>query len=334
MYHRVMELTCDPWQLCVSPVNFEQQMRVIKKYARPVQMREMGKNLKNSSLGRKEIVVTFDDGYADNFHNARPVLERYGIPATFFIVSGDVGCREEYWWDELERTLLAAGALPAVFESTIAGIKYCWRINSDGRQKTLNDGEGITSIPENNALLSSDGLYFTLWKILGNLSSQEQKEALRQIGQWAGRSSGPRPDYLPMTAEELKSLASSPLFEIGAHTVRHPMLSRLSGEEQEKEIARSKCDLENITKQPITSFSYPFGNYSRETPAIVARSKFQSACTTEGRPVIRDADPYLLPRFTVLNWNGDQFEHHLRKWLACPDEITEEKQNGSTIQEN
>lgn len=316
MYHRVAELEHDPWQLSVSPTHFEQQMQALKKYGQPVQMQEMGRNLKRFSLGGKEIVVSFDDGYADNYHNAKPILERHKIPATFFVVSGAIGSGEEYWWDELERIILSARALPALFELTIVGANYRWQISSSGRQETLNDNGGITSIPENNALLSSNRLYFALWKILNNLSSQEKKEALHEISHWAGQPSGPRPDYLPMTFEELKSLASSPLFEIGAHTAHHPMLSRLSLQEQQEEITHSKHDLENMVNQPITSFSYPFGNYSQETAKLVECSNFQNACTTEERPVRRNANPYLLPRFTVLNWDGDQFEQNLRKWMT------------------
>ncbi len=74
MYHRVTNSGCDPWQLCVTPDHFDEHMRVLKEYGLTVPMREMGKNLKYFSLGDKKIVVSLDDGYRDNFTNAKPIL--------------------------------------------------------------------------------------------------------------------------------------------------------------------------------------------------------------------------------------------------------------------
>src|ERR1043165_2248753 len=82
MYHRVAKLAFDPRQLSVSPEHFAQQLMVIKKLGRPEKMREMGNRLKRFSFGEKTIAVTLDDGYADNFHHARPLLEQQDVPAT------------------------------------------------------------------------------------------------------------------------------------------------------------------------------------------------------------------------------------------------------------
>ncbi len=316
MYHRVKDLDCDPWQLCVTPSRFEEHMQVLKKYGRPVQMREMGKNLKHFSSGDKEIVLTFDDGYADNFYNAKPILEHYEIPATFFIVSGSVGSQEEYWWDELERIILASGALPSTFELTIGGIKYHFPIIQERHNESCSYSRMENDIPSNDTELSRDRLYFTLWRILSLLSSEEKKVVLRQITEWSGQSSSPRQTHRTMTSQELVSLAKCPLFEIGAHTVYHPLLSKLTAQEQENEIGRSKRDLEGIIGCGITSFSYPHGCYTDDTVKIVEHQKFQAACTTEQQPVIKNISPYLLPRFEVLNWDGDQFEQELQKWLS------------------
>jgi peptidoglycan/xylan/chitin deacetylase (PgdA/CDA1 family) len=112
------------------------------------------------------------------------------------------------------------------------------------------------------------------------------------------------------------SLARCPLFEIGAHTVNHPSLARISLEKQEEEILNSKQDLENKLTRKITSFSYPHGSYSEGTVKIIERSKFYNACTVVSRPVTRDSDPFLLPRFSVSDWDGDEFESHLQGWLT------------------
>ena len=319
MYHRVAELACDPWQLSVSPVHFDEQMQVLRKYGRPIKMKEMGKTLKRFSFGKKKIAVTFDDGYADNFHNAKPILERYNVPATFFIVSGAINSREEFWWDELERIILTVKRLPEIFELSISGKIYSWQVAQGDREeqwRTLDYEKMMQNIPQNNARLSKIYLYCVLWQILSIMPFEERKKILRLISAWAGQSLTPRPNYLPMTSKELISLANSKLLEIGAHTICHPKLSRLPREQQEKEIGQSKCDLENMIGRTITSFSYPYGIYSEDTVKFVEHLKFTNACTTVEKPVVRGMNPFLLPRFTVLNWNGDQFEENLRKWLT------------------
>ncbi|MFC1510450.1 polysaccharide deacetylase family protein [Candidatus Omnitrophota bacterium] len=318
MYHRVEDLESDPWNLSVSPARFAEHMQIIKKLGRPVQMREMGKSLKRFSFGRKEIVVTFDDGYADNFHNARPVLEQNGIPATFFITTGATDRPQEFWWDEIGRTILTEKMLPEIFDLTIAGRQYRWQITPVDQREIIEESEAIMDTPQNDMSLSRDRLFYVLWKIIDRLPFLEKKDILQQVAQWAGASSDPREDHLPMTSKELKTLASSSLFEIGAHTVHHPMLSRLLPEEQEKEIVCSKHDLEELLNEPITSFCYPHGDYSKETVKILKSLRFKNACTVTQGTVERNNDPFLLPRVGVLNWSGVEFEKNLKRWMdAC-----------------
>ena len=314
MYHRVENLDFDPWQLAVSPAHFEEHLRILKKYGKPVKMKTIGKNIKGFAFGKKEIAVTFDDGYADNFTNARPILERYKIPATFFIVSGAINSQEEYWWDELERIALSAAALPERFDLTIQGKKYNWRINPMMREPVAFVEQSMR-IPAEHTALTRGQLYFALWQIMSGLTHQAKKIALQQIVQWAGPSLSPRCSHRVMTSEELSSLATSSLFEIGGHTVRHPMLSQLSVVQQEEEIGQGKADLEKRLGRAVTSFAYPHGDFSTETIQITKRVGFRAACSTVQQTVKRNGDPYLLPRFTVLDWDGQTFEQYLQKWL-------------------
>src|SRR5438552_8045459 len=104
MYHRVIDLPPAPHNLCVSPQHFQQQLEVLKKSYRVIGLTEAAEALARdrplSHLART-IVITFDDGYADNLHNAEPLLERYECPVTVFVASGFVGSKRQFWWDEL-----------------------------------------------------------------------------------------------------------------------------------------------------------------------------------------------------------------------------------------
>lgn len=315
MYHRVVKLEHDPWELSVLPERFDEHMRVLKKYGGPVTMREMGKAVNRFTIGQKAVAITFDDGYADNFQNAKPILEKYGIPATFFITTGAIDAHKEFWWDEIGRITLAAKTLPATFQLTIGKTEYRWQVDSKNQEQLTESQAETVGIPENNAILSRIRLHYALWQILSRLSVEEKWVVLRQIAEWAGQPPDPRADHLAMTSEELISLANSKLFEIGAHTVNHPMLSRLPLEHQEEEIIKSKQDLEEKLTQPITSFAYPHGDYSEETIKILKQCKFKNACVVKTERISRNSDPFRLPRFGVWNLSGDEFEKTLRYWL-------------------
>lgn len=96
MYHRIATAAHDHWQLCVSPRHFEEQLQVLKRY------KVIGLHELVSSVPRNGVAISFDDGYIDNYTTAKPLLEKYSLPATFFITNNNIGKQAEFWWDELE----------------------------------------------------------------------------------------------------------------------------------------------------------------------------------------------------------------------------------------
>jgi len=122
-----------------------------------------------------------------------------------------------------------------------------------------------------------------------------------------------------MTADELREASGRPLVRIGSHTVTHSRLSRLTEASEWKELTGSKATLEDILKQPIESFSYPFGDrsdYSERTVAAVQKAGYRLACSNFAGAVGPKCDPFQLPRLQVMNWNGSDFETWLRSHLA------------------
>ena len=113
MYHRIADSSSDPWQLCVSPEHFAEQLDVLRRHARVVPVAEIATDGDRRGSVRPRVALTFDDGYADNVSVAQPLLERQEIPATIFVTTGYVDADREFWWDELERVLLGASELPA-----------------------------------------------------------------------------------------------------------------------------------------------------------------------------------------------------------------------------
>jgi peptidoglycan/xylan/chitin deacetylase (PgdA/CDA1 family) len=125
----------------------------------------------------------------------------------------------------------------------------------------------------------------------------------------------PRDLYRGMTPGELCRLAEGNLVEVGAHTVTHPWLPKLTAEEQRAEVRGSRAQLETILGHSVTSFSYPHGQVSGEVVSEVRNAGFEYACSS-AVDLARPASPlFQLPRVQVRSVDGDEFSARLRFWF-------------------
>jgi peptidoglycan/xylan/chitin deacetylase (PgdA/CDA1 family) len=314
LYHRVTAVTPDPWDLCVTPEHFTEQLMVLKKEMQPLPLRQLLDPPRNY-VSRPLMVVTFDDGYADNLSIAKPLLEKFEIPATIFVVSGHVGGKREFWWDELERILLEPGELPEVLRLCIRGKTYEWELGeAAGYSQTAFEHLRSWRVMAYEDPGKRQFLYRVLYELLQPLAPDERREVVDTLFAWANVSPEPRSSHQSMTRDQLEKIEHDSLVEIGAHTVTHPVLSTLPTTEQKQEIALSKADLEEYCGRPITTFAYPHGqrsDYTSDTVAMVKRAGFVSACSAFANFVQEDTDPFQLPRFAVPDLDGDKFA----EWL-------------------
>jgi peptidoglycan/xylan/chitin deacetylase (PgdA/CDA1 family) len=314
MYHRVAEVDSDPWSLCVTPKHFAEHLEVLRTYGKPIQLQQLTKKLIGRQSIDRSIVVTFDDGYADNLYNAKPLLEKYDIPATVFVTTGGIGQRYEFWWDELDRLLLQPTTLPDLLQLTIKGKTYQWEL---GKATYYSEADAQR---DRHWRMESDmrkdptprhALYRALYQQLQFLSASEQEDLLHEVRVWVNCEPVGRSTHRTLSNEELLALEAGRLIEIGAHTVTHPFLSNLPIHRQRDEIQQSKDTLEARLGHAVTSFSYPNGNYAPETTSIVQEAGFTCACcSVAGRVQFRN-NCFLLPRIVVEDWDGETFA----KWL-------------------
>jgi len=316
MYHAVGEVDVDPWGLFVSPSNFAAHVEVLARRARPLRLDQLPTAAApDGEPTRRGVVVTFDDGYANNLLVARPLLARHGVPATVFVVSTQLDRGGELWWDELAAMVLQPGDLPPRLELVIddvvvvrdlgAAVAYPpdeWRADH-----TWRDGD-----PAPSARMS---LYLQLWQRLWTVDDASRRRALRELGRWAGVQSEPRETHRTLTIAELGSLSADGLVTIGSHTETHPLLTSLPHDSIRRELVSSRARLESVLENPIRSFSYPFGAHDDGVVAAVAGSGYDTAVT--GRPHTTGVavDPLRIGRFDVRNWDGDEFERRLVRWL-------------------
>src|SRR3989442_764622 len=107
LYHRVANLETDPQLLAVSPDNFDAHLAALKNNFNPLTVAQFeGLIASGKTFPPRSVLITFDDGYADNYQNALPMLEKHDLQALFYICTGNLGTDREFWWDEAERLLL------------------------------------------------------------------------------------------------------------------------------------------------------------------------------------------------------------------------------------
>lgn len=97
LYHRVEDVQNDPHELCVGKDNFYNQIKFLKENFKIIPLVKLAQDIRKSRVDNNTIVITFDDGYADNLHNATPILQKFNIPATIFITAGGIGQNLFYW---------------------------------------------------------------------------------------------------------------------------------------------------------------------------------------------------------------------------------------------
>lgn len=310
MYHRIGISSTDPWNLSVSPENFEQQVLVLKKNYNVLPLNEFFKRQHGT---RKSILITFDDAYSNNFYHAKPILEKYECAATFFVPSAFIGTGKYFWWDELENIILNADSLPVYFSQTINGKAINFNIDAEclsDEQRILQQQWRWPDDPPGKRC----ELYLKIWEVLRSLPYEEIDIALKKIKEWAKYDSPTDPENIPMNEAQLKELVSHPLFTVNIHTDTHPALSLHHPDYQEMEIKKCRQYLENNLKAKADVIAYPYGDFNDVTIAAAKKAGLKAGFTTNPEWVTRKSNPFKLGRYQVLDWNGDEFEKQISNW--------------------
>lgn len=315
MYHRINKPFGDPWNLSVSPDNFEGHLRVLQENYSVVSTAELAEQIKRKKIIKNCVAVTFDDGYLDNYITAKILLEEYNIPATFFITDGNLRNRKPFWWDELEQIIVHTEKLPSIFSVSFNEKTVHFDLHQEAELSDELRSKHADYKAGNPPTLRVQ-LYVMLWRILNPLPKKEQEHFFHSIRSWAGiAETVPGLDGC-MSAEQLRSLADSSLFTVGGHTVTHPLLSSHPEEVQYREITENRQFLENLTEKNIEHFAYPSGDYDHITIKILKDNNFSAAYTTSSRPVFKKTGLFEINRFQVNNWGEDKFKKTLKKWFS------------------
>ena len=298
MYHRVTDLVPDTYDLAVSPAHFAEHMEILRRSCMPMHLVDLIDAVIAGTLPDRAVAVTFDDGYYDNLNEAYPLLQAVGVPATVFVVSGNIDSQREFWWDDLERVLLAPEQVPYKLRLSLNNQEYRW----------------CTGTPDERI-----AAHQALHSLISMQNAEKRVEILDELVAWAGVGPAGRPACRAMTAGELIRLADTGLVEIGGHTVSHPVLSTLPNEDQRFEIIEGCRSLEAILGKPIRTFAYPYGraaDWTDATATIVRDAGLRGAVTTMPGSIETGVDPFRLRRWAVANWDGSQFARALESFFV------------------
>jgi peptidoglycan/xylan/chitin deacetylase (PgdA/CDA1 family) len=205
-------------------------------------------------MPERSVVVTFDDGYENNYLTAYPLLKKYGIPATFFIATAFIESGEMLWFDRLASAFASTKA--ERWESPLGSGSWPLRSEADRAECYLRTKGQLKSLPD-----------------------ARRRELLEKVCRaLAGAQRLETPAlFAPMKNDQIREMASSGLIEIGSHSQRHPILTSLPSEDARDEIAASKKRTAEISGREADSFSYPNGAVSPELMRLVEGAGYSCA---------------------------------------------------------
>jgi peptidoglycan/xylan/chitin deacetylase (PgdA/CDA1 family) len=244
-YHGVTDkrtsgvVNCEDNHLYIE--DFEAHLRYLKERCHVVSLRDYSNSLRQRTpLKPGSVVLTFDDGFENNYTVAFPLLKKYGMPATIYATADFVAQGKPLWVDRLA---CAYAAVPTFTDEL--------RISS-----YLSVKSALKKLPGAERLAQ-------LEKVIGELTNGAEPKL--------------DPLFAPLKKEQLREMIASGLVEIGSHSLSHPLLTTLSVKDQRREIEESKSLLSELCGVEIQSFAYPNGDYDSETRDLVEAAGYANA---------------------------------------------------------
>lgn len=294
MYHCVLK--DGDWQkqylqpaLVVSQQTFDKQMAFLSKHYHLISLKDLVEILQNKQpLPPKCAVITFDDGWRDNYLNAYPILKKYNVPATIFLTTDFIGTYKIAWFLHISILLAECILSPQKMVDILKKVKI--ENEKSPSVKNLRD-QDIESI-------KGDSDKFI--EMLKKLDYDIVQKVIVLITKECGIS-------LDKTIQKKWMLDWNEVIEMsrgnidfGSHGQSHRILTKLSSSEIQKELINSKNIIEEKIGKLCELFSYPNGDYNSEIKRLVQKAGYSSAITTSGHDITKkELDLFALKRIGI-----------------------------------
>jgi peptidoglycan/xylan/chitin deacetylase (PgdA/CDA1 family) len=257
-YHRVLTVRSEdafPFDLelvSASAEQFREQMTIVKRRYHPLTFRQLLEFLDaGETPPRDALVVTFDDGYDDNYRIAFPILDELRVPAVFFVSTGYIDDGMPYAYDWLVHMICTAR------ESRV-------RIAPLGLDAAVPD-----AMPDRRALAAE------ILDRMKTMSALDQLETIRSLSETLGIPRVSHADCRPMSWQQLREMHAAGM-EIGSHGVGHHMLAKLPPAEMTHELQGSQTALTRELGVNAVSISYPVGGRDAFDDDVIAAARAAS----------------------------------------------------------
>lgn len=302
LYHSVTDSESDfikGTHVSTPPSLFRKHLNYIQKHYNILSLQKVLESLKHGKVHRRSLVITLDDGFADNYHCVYWYLQEHKLPATIFLVSDCILKKKPIWIQEL-----------------------CYIINSVGPEKIIEALSGlegtpvITELPNRKA--SRKQLHGLLIEYFAYFVHKDVREALlTRIYHECNLSKENIIDdnQIFLNVEQIKEMARNGI-DFGSHGATHTPFSAMSIGEQEEEINTSKLVIKEIIGHGAFPFAYPFGgssSFKPSTRAIAERVGHSCILSTVERLNDSSRSPYELGRIRVDNISVYKLAFELEK---------------------
>jgi peptidoglycan/xylan/chitin deacetylase (PgdA/CDA1 family) len=283
-YHRVIDddpslFPFDEQLISADTRSFRRQMAFVRDNFETVSFEDLHRHeIEGRPWPRRALIITFDDGYRDNYTNAFPILTEFGLKATVFLASGHVGRNDLFWWDHVaylvKHTRQQSVTLPgsAQIRQSLNGpatrrfaIDQILTWMKEAPEESKN--EFLTTLPR-------------------RLNTRVPKRIT--LG-------------MHLSWSEVREMASGGI-EFGSHTVTHPVLANVSEPRLEAELSQSKRRIEEELGKEVLAFAYPVGgkSFNRRSQEVVSRCGYRFAVSyLDGLARRAVGTRYALPRIHV-----------------------------------
>ncbi|MCG8121367.1 MAG: polysaccharide deacetylase family protein [Candidatus Thiodiazotropha endolucinida] len=285
-YHRVLPVNLRDKRfshqaILVDPANFDMHLSVICEYFKVIDTRVLFNGNKECE---PRCLITFDDGWCDNYEYAYPILMKYNCPAIVFVPLDYISTNKTFWQEKLGYLMWHAS-----------------KLDSDKTRALLNK-YGIDEICKSEGSKKQSAIinYVRSLKARTYKQLEEIKQEFLEIVDYGDGS------YVDkhMTWDQIRELDKNGI-EIGSHACSHKILTELAREEVIAELEKSKTSIENNLQAVVKSIAYPNGDYN-DVIGDVARSEgYMYGFGTEFGNVDENSNRYNLKRININDTVAD-----------------------------
>jgi len=296
MYHRILPAGDERAQIeepgmFVTPESFRLHVNILSQYFDIIDLSEWSGFKRSYQQGsRRACAITFDDGWADNYEFAFPVLQESGIPATIFLVSDMIGTDQAFWPERLAR----------IVTSIAQNMPARWSHPDLDWLKMAATSYRFGTLPPTQQELT---------ELIAHAKSLPDEEVTARLGSITAKLDITDIQHRPslLSWEQLAEMTGSGLIKAGSHTCHHIRLNESApAEVVDREVIDSKKLIEQHTGQSVDMFCFPNGDYSEHALEIVRKN-------------------YALAVTTRSGWNNASTDNHLLRRVGVHEDIANDK---------